>query len=320
MNKLIALCFTLCLSLSAFAQSDGQALPKGEGEELIVVDADDLEQSLKRLAQALRTEQRTANIKASKSQSNTLRLQLLLHLLQQSKQTPVISLNQQGQPIVLPQLPSSPHKQQRVEDYSDRLERIETMLLILLNKQGTTATTTQPIINKRTKQGNQQQRIAELEAQLATLLARKPQSDTVTLVDTVRVVETITNNLQSPQVIVQRDTLYKEVNKVEAVDFKRSIYFALGKSTLDARSQKTMQEVRNFLKKFPEAKVAILGFASPDGNAERNRQLAERRMESAVQYLVRSGIQSQIETYVGGVDEKAPNHQLARRVDIILVK
>lgn len=324
MNKLIALCLTLCLSLSAIAQSDGQALPSRGDEALIVLNAQELEQSLKQLAEALRQEQRVAKQTSSHGSSSTLRLQLLLHLLQQAKQAPVLTPKQGvSQPIVLPA------PVQRVEDNDERLKRIEDMLLLLAAKQGVNSTSkAQPIINKRSKPSKDKERIAELEAQLATLLAGQTGRDTLLRVDTVYRTDTVriteaasvpALQIQPTATIVQRDTLYKERTKVEVADFKRSIYFGVGKSVLDARSLRTMQEVLSFLQKYPTAKVAILGFASPEGNAERNRALAEKRMQSAVEYLQAAGIHSQVETFVGGVDDKARNPQLARRVDIVLV-
>jgi outer membrane protein OmpA-like peptidoglycan-associated protein len=94
-------------------------------------------------------------------------------------------------------------------------------------------------------------------------------------------------------------------NTVEAV-----ISFAQGKSAISSSEMKNVERVASYLKENKDAKVAIKGYASPEGSASYNQKLSEKRAEAVKKALVNKyGIdESRIEAAgqgVGNVFEKA---------------
>lgn len=53
-----------------------------------------------------------------------------------------------------------------------------------------------------------------------------------------------------------------------------------------AENQDKIRRIGNYLKIYPDAKITIRGFASPEGSVERNRQLAKVRAQAAKEWLV----------------------------------
>lgn len=328
MKKLIALCLTFALSLSAFAQSEsGQRTTTSTtlgADDLIVVDRDDLEASLRLLAERLSQRERAVGSATNKVQTNNLRLMLLLQLLNARQQ--VVS-----QPASVSHIYQSESKTPvvQVEDNKSQLDRIESMLLMSLGRNNNTRPTATPIIRQPATKGkatssNDSERIARLEAQVAELLAAQRKVDTVYMPSMGEVSQALSGKLVDPIVVSRVDTVYRvdtlDRTRTELADFKRSVFFAVAKSHLDNRSMKTLTEVVRFLSKYPNARVRIVGFASPEGNPERNKQLAEQRMQAVEQALRHAGVRSQVVTEVGGIDEGTANYALARRVDILLIK
>ncbi|WP_455497044.1 OmpA family protein [Coprobacter sp.] len=82
-----------------------------------------------------------------------------------------------------------------------------------------------------------------------------------------------------------------EVEKVVEVETSRIpesiITFRQGKSTVDASQLPNVERVANYLKKHAEAKVVIKGYASPEGNLEFNKKLAQARADAVRNILVR---------------------------------
>ena len=65
------------------------------------------------------------------------------------------------------------------------------------------------------------------------------------------------------------------------------ITFRQGKSVVDASQLPNVERVANYMKKHPEAKVIIKGYASPEGNLAFNDKLAKARAESVKTILVK---------------------------------
>lgn len=351
MNKLFALFLSFGISVSAFSQSAdrGTANPTAKAtadEELIEIDRDNLERALNELSKALQKERPSSS---ADLRTTLLRQQLLLHLLASRTQTPVVQGGGDSHYYAAPQQPT---RMPSTESYDARLDRIETMLMLLLNQRVEASTANNRTIIRRKNKTSAEpldakielmsastqadnDRLVRLEEQLSHLLAQKQNHrvDTVYRIDTVHVhrIDTVRDemmqmDLQAPQVVSLTDTVRIVEHKVDTVsvidvsDFKRSIYFAVASSKLDASSHKTLLEVVDFLRQHPQAKVRVLGFASSDGNAKRNEQLAAQRMQAAVTFIKEAGVTNQIETFAGGIDRQVRNYQLARRVDITLVK
>ena len=65
------------------------------------------------------------------------------------------------------------------------------------------------------------------------------------------------------------------------------IFRSQGKSAVDASQLPNVERVATYMKKHPEAKVIIKGYASPEGNLAFNEKLAKARAEAVKNILVR---------------------------------
>lgn len=98
-----------------------------------------------------------------------------------------------------------------------------------------------------------QQRAAQLEKELEAARNQKPEVRTVT----------------------------KTNNTLESV-----VTFGVGKSTVDASQLPNVERIATYLKKYPNSRVVIKGYASPEGNQEKNIALANARAEAVKKVLM----------------------------------
>lgn len=189
----------------------------------------------------------------------------------------------------------------------------------------------------------QREAIKALEARLAALqeqlqITMVEESNSSDHLDTVHAVEpkaielpslsqglkSIEHNAQT--VIRTTDTVQTKVTERVteyvrvATDFKRSVYFTVASHQIDDAAAHTLTEVNKFLEDYPNAKLTLSGFASPEGNEGRNKELAQRRIRSVIDYLTAKGIDSS-RLLIGStlIDMSRSAPQLARRVDLTLV-
>ncbi|MDO4228326.1 MAG: OmpA family protein [Capnocytophaga sp.] len=99
-----------------------------------------------------------------------------------------------------------------------------------------------------------EQRIAQLEKDLETARNQKP------------VVQTVTQTNKTLESVVT---------------------FGLGKTTIDASQLPNVERIATYLKKYPNSRVVIKGYASPEGNEEKNIQLANNRAQAVKDVLVK---------------------------------
>ena len=97
-------------------------------------------------------------------------------------------------------------------------------------------------------------RINQLEKELADARNRKPQKETV--VETKRTLESV-------------------------------VTFAQGKTIIAPSQQPNVARIATYLKKYPNSKVVIKGFASPEGSIEVNERIAKARAEAVKAVLVK---------------------------------
>ena len=97
-------------------------------------------------------------------------------------------------------------------------------------------------------------RISQLEKELAEARNRKPQKETV--VETKRTLESV-------------------------------VTFAQGKTIIAPSQQPNVARIATYLKKYPNSKVVIKGFASPEGSIEVNERIAKARAEAVKAVLVK---------------------------------
>lgn len=289
MNKLIYLCLTLCLSLSLYAQRGTSVVTQpSDTTTLIRVDRDELERALRQIHLSRTT---TTQLSQGQSQVNTLRLMLLLHLLQSramaTPQQVVLPLNQGAK--------SPTQVSVEVGDMHDGHQAGSNSLTLIKSGKDANKTPQQPIVKHIVDTV-----VRVLNPQVAVM---QWQGATTQTTDTLRIVEH------------RVDT----VATTDVADFKRSVYFTVGSAVLDSYASKTLIEVLDFLRQYPNVRVRIVGYASADGNAKQNKALAERRTQSVVSFIKSAGLSNQIETARGGIDTAVSGYQLARRVDILLM-
>ncbi len=65
------------------------------------------------------------------------------------------------------------------------------------------------------------------------------------------------------------------------------VTFRVAKSTIDASQLPNVERIASYLNKYRNAKVSIKGYASPEGNLEKNKQLATARAEAVKNLLVK---------------------------------
>ncbi len=98
------------------------------------------------------------------------------------------------------------------------------------------------------------------------------------------------------------------------------VYFAVGKSALDAAAQKALGKAIEMLKAKPGAKIALSGYVDSSGSAAKNAELAKQRAFAVRDALTKAGVKAErIElrkpTQVDGGSGAAAER--ARRVDIV---
>ena len=65
------------------------------------------------------------------------------------------------------------------------------------------------------------------------------------------------------------------------------VIFRQGKSAIDAAQYASIEMVAKYMKNHKDAKVIVRGFASPEGNAELNQKLSEKRAEVVKNALIK---------------------------------
>ena len=83
-----------------------------------------------------------------------------------------------------------------------------------------------------------------------------------------------------------------EARPVQVVEKKEEflqphVIFRQGKSVIDAAQYASIEMVAKYMKNHKDAKVKVLGYASPEGNAELNQKLSEKRAEVVKNALIK---------------------------------
>ena len=100
-----------------------------------------------------------------------------------------------------------------------------------------------------------QRRIAQLEKELEEARNKKPE-------------------------VIER-TVTKSKKTLESV-----VTYRVGKTNIEPSQLPNVERIATYLKKYPNSKVVIKGYASPEGNLEKNQKLAADRAESVKKILV----------------------------------
>jgi len=100
-----------------------------------------------------------------------------------------------------------------------------------------------------------QKRIAQLEKELEQVRNKKPE--------------------------VIEKTVIKSKKTLESV-----VTYRVGRTNIEPSQLPNVERIATYLKKYPNSKVVIKGYASPEGNLEKNQKLAADRAESVKKILV----------------------------------
>jgi hypothetical protein len=363
------------------AQSTAQSPVRGAQtapDTLITLTEDELVAGLRAIAEAYRTKetpQRQSELTAE--QLRLLKFQMLLNALGLGAlpQGPAF-VHPQVQPIH-PQPTAHPqHNPQRYPQYPEayyyrqyepqsrttlsqgseatdaRLDRLEQILLLLLQSRSNDSRTTTTVLPSRSSKSGRtierttvvqgqrndsllyrlQQELASLRASITEAQAmaqqtpaqpQQPPAEAVKALPPVTPVTPVTPliPLTPAQPIVRTDTIVEIVEQPENPNMLQrwQVFFGVGQSKLSAESRQTLDRAIQALNYRTTTKVTLTGYASPEGNADRNDLLSLRRSRAVRTYLLNHGITpDRIESVAGGVDHQAEEHVSARRVDIVL--
>ncbi|WP_309896262.1 OmpA family protein [Archangium sp.] len=111
------------------------------------------------------------------------------------------------------------------------------------------------------------------------------------------------------------------------LEIKEQVFFATGKSVIQPRSFKMLDQVAKVLQQHPEVdKLSIEGHTDDRGNAEANRKLSQARAEAVKGYLVSKGVEpARLEAKGFGPDQPIASNKTEkgraanRRVEFIIV-
>ena len=371
------------------AQSTAQSPVRGAQtapDTLITLTEDELVAGLRAIAEAYRTKetpQRQSELTAE--QLRLLKFQMLLNALGLGALPQGTAfVHPQGTAFVHPQVqPIHPqptahpqHNPQRYPQYPEayyyrqyepqsrttlsqgseatdaRLDRLEQILLLLLQSRSNDSRTTTTVLPSRSSKSGRtierttvvqgqrndsllyrlQQELASLRASITEAQAmaqQTPAQPQQTPAEAVKALPPVTpvtpvtplTPLTPAQPIVRTDTIVEIVEQPENPNMLQrwQVFFGVGQSKLSAESQQTLDRAIQALNYRTTTKVTLTGYASPEGNADRNDLLSLRRSRAVRTYLLNHGITpDRIESVAGGVDHQAEEHVSARRVDIVL--
>lgn len=362
------------------AQSTAQSPVRGAQtapDTLITLTEDELVAGLRAIAEAYRTKetpQRQSELTAE--QLRLLKFQMLLNALglgalpqgtafvhpQVQPIHPQPTAHPQHNPQRYPQYPEAyyyrqyePQSRTTLSQGSEatdaRLDRLEQILLLLLQSRSNDSRTTTTVLPSRSSKSGRtierttvvqgqrndsllyrlQQELASLRASITEAQAmaqqtpaqpQQPPAEAVNALPQITPTTTVTplTPLTPAQPIVRTDTIV-EVREMENMLLKRQVFFGVGQITLSADAQRILSEVVEAMNSYPTCKLTLTGYASPEGNADRNDLLSLRRSRAVRTYLVKHGITlDRIESVAGGVDYQADERVSARRVDLVLRK
>ncbi|WP_414640970.1 OmpA family protein [Archangium sp.] len=111
------------------------------------------------------------------------------------------------------------------------------------------------------------------------------------------------------------------------LEIKEQVFFATGKSIIQPRSFKMLDQVAKILQQHPEVdRMVIEGHTDDRGNAEANRKLSQARAEAVKGYLVSKGVEpSRLEAKGFGPDQPIASNKTEkgraanRRVEFIII-
>ncbi|NIK72827.1 outer membrane protein OmpA-like peptidoglycan-associated protein [Thermonema lapsum] len=99
-------------------------------------------------------------------------------------------------------------------------------------------------------------------------------------------------------------------------------YFPVGEARLDNRAKAELLKFIDYVKKHPEVGVWIEGYASPEGESEKNQILSEERAKAVYDFFVEFGVEPKRIRYKGMGNQRQDSsvaRRLMRRTDVMLL-
>ena len=168
-----------------------------------------------------------------------------------------------------------------------------------------------------------EKRIAALEEQRNALIAQRDTLLRSLMAQRMSAQPAPTTGVTLSTVAVPAVPQTKVVTEEQVVevpgDFRRTIYFRVSSAAISTAGAAKLRETADFLKRYPTARVAIAGYASPDGRRASNERLAARRLMAVVNQLHKLGVPaSRIVATESGISAPTVSHDFGRRVEITL--
>ena len=113
---------------------------------------------------------------------------------------------------------------------------------------------------------------------------------TRTVTEQPRVIERVVEKVvEKPVYIEKKEDPKPDVDEKEPL--RRDIFFTINSTTITDKENVKVQDVVAYMKKYPQAKVTITGYADKGtGNARINARLGKNRAKTVVDALVKAGI------------------------------
>jgi outer membrane protein OmpA-like peptidoglycan-associated protein len=100
------------------------------------------------------------------------------------------------------------------------------------------------------------------------------------------------------------------------------VYFDAGKNEVKAQYNPALDELLGYLNKHPELGIEISGFASAEGDEEKNRELSNKRAITVLEYFNYKGIVRRrvVAMGYGSTTVAESSKEEGRRVEVKLVE
>ena len=118
-------------------------------------------------------------------------------------------------------------------------------------------------------------------------------------------------------VTVVRDPVTNNIN----LSIPEAITFRVGDSTILPNFYNTLDKVATTLRDYNQTNIQVNGYASVEGDANRNQQLSQRRASAVANYLVNRGISSNRISAIGrgATTQFGSSYEPNRRVEMIIL-
>lgn len=295
-------------------------------DTLITLTETELREAVERVAKARLEAERVATpvvqdqlLLSSGLTAENLRLIKLQMLLQALGLTPGLAPQQVGTQLQAPALQLYAPAPAQARQVDPRIDRLEQLMLLLLQRRQQERDAL--VLPGRSSQKGLQQQLTPAESSSDSLLRILQQE-----LQSLRGVQPQVIVQQAPQPVVQQlapevRTELRTDTVLRTVGFKRQVFFAVGQSKLLPEARLTLNEAYRLLEADPALQLVLTGYASPEGNAQRNAQLSRQRSQAVLDYLLSCGISAdRLQVVAGGVDHQADLRGVARRVDLELRK